>query len=326
MQGNRDSIWALLNHVRETCTSRQAFLGPTNHLPSAATAATAAEQRLLRRSASVPEAAAANLTRALSKGKGKNSVKAASPRDWAVATSAAIGSITGPIVAGTRGDEVLGRACMIGSGVGPCNFVVGPLQLSAVHKEQIRAEAERDAAAARAAEASVAWEAAARPPGAGTHHLASVLASPPHSPHSLLPPHTLLVRPTHPDPALPYSPEEVVALEASLLRWLVSLGGISRHVAVQGFGSLLEQLADGVFLCWLAGRITGKVLTGVNKKPLNEHARRANIARAIEALRNTPGMTRRCAAACLPACLQVFERQPAYTYHATPAELDFFSS
>ena len=43
----------------------------------------------------------------------------------------------------------------------------------------------------------------------------------------------LLVRPSWPEVVLPYSGEEVVQLEGSIMRWLVEAGAITRKVAAQ---------------------------------------------------------------------------------------------
>jgi hypothetical protein len=70
---------------------------------------------------------------------------------------------------------------------------------------------------------------------------------------------------------------------------------VQRGAPQQGYEAcLLPALRDGVFLCWLAGRLTGRgPPPGVNPRPLLDAHRRANIGRAIACLREEPDMTRR---------------------------------
>lgn len=72
-----------------------------------------------------------------------------------------------------------------------------------------------------------------------------------------------------PDPCGPAA-VQVIALEASLVRWLLEMGAISKQLAAAGFGAVAAQLVDGVFLCWLAQRLSGTSIMGVNRKPLTE--------------------------------------------------------
>lgn len=54
------------------------------------------------------------------------------------------------------------------------------------------------------------------------------------------------------------------------MRWLLEMGAISKQLAAAGFGAVAAQLVDGVFLCWLAQRLSGTSIMGVNRKPLTE--------------------------------------------------------
>ncbi len=66
-------------------------------------------------------------------------------------------------------------------------------------------------------------------------------------------------------------------------------------------------MRDGVFLCWLVQRVTSEVIKGVNKKPITEAHRRANISRAIATLRTQQNMSRRYA-------LLLTDPGPAHTH------------
>ncbi|KAG2493167.1 hypothetical protein HYH03_008589 [Edaphochlamys debaryana] len=107
-------------------------------------------------------------------------------------------------------------------------------------------------------------------------------------------PSGLLYRPLWPQlAALPYSGSDLAALEASLLRWLMESGAISRRESAEGFSALLPMFEDGTFICWLVSNLSGRPIVGAHRRPLTEAARRTNWLKAIEALRTLPGMCRR---------------------------------
>ncbi|KXZ51767.1 hypothetical protein GPECTOR_11g210 [Gonium pectorale] len=105
----------------------------------------------------------------------------------------------------------------------------------------------------------------------------------------------LLYRPLWPSLAsLPYSPSQLAALEASLLRWLAEAGAISVREAAMGFASVLSLFADGTLICWLVSNLSGQSIKGAHQRPRAPAARRSNWLKAIAALRSLPGMSRRC--------------------------------
>ncbi|KAF5839198.1 hypothetical protein DUNSADRAFT_1334 [Dunaliella salina] len=219
-------------------------------------------------------------------------------------------------------EEEVGPTVTMASGVGPAQYLVGPRPVSPARRQQIllgleqrqqKAELEAQKAAAAAAaqaareeeERKRAWEmeqmkleAIMSQAGGGNGQGPSLLGLPgtfqtPSSPRPPLTAWELLARPSYTRPTLPYTPAEIAALEASVVRWLVEMGALSRNVAAQGFSSLLPGLGDGVFLPWLVQYLTGTTLTGMNKKPVNEAARHANMLKAINHLRTLPNMSRR---------------------------------
>lgn len=55
---------------------------------------------------------------------------------------------------------------------------------------------------------------------------------------------------------------EQLGLTLLALPWRMFPSVFAFNFRPQGFAALLEQLQDGVFLCWLVGRVTGKPLMG----------------------------------------------------------------
>jgi len=277
--------------------------------PSIRSSACVTPQRMVRRSSRPSSPGAATGRRPSSPPLSKRSV----PGQWPMVPYGGSGQWELP-------EEEVGPTVIMASGVGPAQYLVGPRPVSPARRQQIlmgleqrqqQAELEAQKAAAAAAaqaareeeERKRAWdmeqmklEAIMSQAGGGDGPSLLGLPGTFQAPNNPRPPLTaweLLARPSYNRPTLPYSPAEVAALEASVVRWLVEMGALSRNVAAQGFSSLLPGLGDGIFLPWLVQFLTGTTLTGMNKKPVNEAARHANMLKAINHLRTVPNMSRR---------------------------------
>lgn len=85
------------------------------------------------------------------------------------------------------------------------------------------------------------------------------------------------------------SKDEVGSLEEKLFRWLQEKGvifslGISPPP--EDFNDIFPWITNGLLLCELTEKITGIALIGINRKPLYEKAKKSNIEKAIDVLKD----------------------------------------
>lgn len=93
---------------------------------------------------------------------------------------------------------------------------------------------------------------------------------------------------------LPYTPQELIALEASLLNWIYSWGALKNYkIPPTSLLEIEEELSNGTLYCKLVQFIFNIKLTGIFENPKSESTKISNLRKAFQILKTEKSMSQK---------------------------------